>query len=281
MKIYIYAHSGHSHELNRVRRCSIIEKLLEELDPLLCTSDFRAGAYAKDMLDIPKYVNIDIIENLPNLMIRGDILIFDSDEPSETLVENMKNFSTLLYEVGKDIPYSIIDSSIFNKESSKQEDKKVLFYGDNDYVNNLLKEIDDGLEKSDLSLLLGHYFFLGNERKLEPYFESLIDEEEYIETIRNTKYLLSGNENAVLESLNCGNSPVLFLREDVEYKLLDTIKSLNIPVIENKNLNETIKEFNKIIQDYPNTGSIGIFDFSTIKSEIESKIELFKKINNR
>lgn len=279
MKIYIYAKSGHNHELNAVRRCSVIEKALQEFDPLLCPGDFRAGAYAKDMLGIKKYVSMDVIENLPNMMQRGDILIFDSDEPSEKMLSHMKDFCTLLYEFGKDIPYTLIDTTIYNKQNANQKDEKVLFYGDNDYSNILIPSCEN-MQKQDIKLLMGHYFFLGNEKKLAPYFSDIIDEEEYVEIIQNTKYLLSGNENACLESLSCGNSPVLFLRDDIEYKYLDKIKELNIPIIVHKNLEDTISEFNQLIQNYPQTQSFENYDISKIVQEISSKIDFFKKINN-
>lgn len=279
MKIYIYAHSGHNHELNRVRRCSVLEKALQSEDALLCTGDFRAGAYAKDMLGVKKYVSMDVIENLPNMMQRGDILIFDSDEPSEVMLTHMKDFCTLLYEFGKDIPYTLIDTSLYNEKNSNQNQEKVFFYGDSDYSNALLPMCEN-LEKQDIKLLMGHYFFLGNEKKLSPYFKEVIDEEEYVSIIQNTKYLLSGNENACLESLNCGNNPVLFIREDIEYKYLDFLKELNVPIIQTSNLKDTFKEFDKIITNYPQTKKFDNFDISNILNEISQKLEFFKKINN-
>jgi len=276
MNVYVYSYSGHQYELNRLRRCACICKSLAEFEPLLCTSDFRAGAYAKDNLGLTKYVNIDVIQNLATMMEKNDILIYDSDEADKELEDEIKEFASLCLKVGVDIPYVLIDTSIFNEKQKNKDDKKsdetALFFGDSNNENILEKLCK---KKYDIPLLMGHYFYLGSEKDFSKFFDKIIDEEEYIDTIKNTKFLLTTNENAVLESLNCGNCPVLFLRPDVDYKLLSIIKEANIPIIVQKELEDVINKFKIIIINYPKIKKLNQFDFAKIKEKIRIQKKLF------
>lgn len=280
MKVYLYAKSGHAIGLDATRRCSAITKLLQDngCDPILCTCDFRAGAYAKSILGIKKYVSVDVLSNLPNIMQRGDILIFDSDEASDFTQGHMKGFCTFLYKIPEDIPNTIIDKSLFNKKKETNREK-VFFYGDDDYNENFI-QICSGSSKKEIPLLLGHYFFLGNEKKLEPSFTELIDEEEYVDVIKQTKYLLSGSLNACLESIACGNKPVLLKRVDKTYDE-DLIKELHLPTISSDNLDEITTKFDKIIKNYPKLNKIDEFDINPIIHDIFVRIDTFRKLTNK
>ncbi len=277
MNVYVYSYSGHQYELNRLRRCACICKNLAEFKPLLCTSDFRAGAYAKDNLGLEKYVNIDVIQNLATMMEKNDILIYDSDEAGKELEDEIKEFTSICLKVGVDIPYELIDTSIFcenqknkNKKNNKKQSETALFFGDSNN-ENLLEKLckKPSKQKYDIPLLMGHYFYLGSEKDFSEFFDKIIDEEEYINTILNTKFLLTTNENAVLESLNCGNCPVLFLRPDIDYKFLSAIKEANIPIIVQKELGDVIDKFKIIIINYPKIKKLKHFDFAKIKEKIQ------------
>lgn len=276
MKIYLYAKSGHAIGLDATRRCSAFAKLLKEYDPILCTCDFRAGAYAKEELGIKKYVSVDILSNLPNIMQRGDILIYDSDEASDFMKDHMKDFCTLLYKFPEDIPNTLVDKEFFYPQSN-QNIEKLFFFGDDDYSNKLLDIVDN--HTTDIPLLWGHYFFLGSEKELSKNFNTILEEEEYINSIQNAKYLLSGSLNACIESLSCGNKPILLKRKDKEYDQ-DIIEQLNLPVIEEDSLDKVFESFNSIINSYPNINKLVEFDSSGLTKEIIEKIELFKKIQN-
>ena len=278
MNIYIYTKSGHNFGLDRVRRGAVLYKLLEQkgCEPILCTSDYRAATFARE-LGVYRGVGIDIIENLPNLMERSDMLIFDSDEPSETMLSFMDEYCTHLYQVGKDIPLQIVDDKYFTQKDQPSLDKKVFFFGDDDYHDLLLK-LSNGCDKQDISLLMGHYFFLGNEDKLAPYFNNVIDEDEYYETISSTKYLLSSSINTVFESLASGNLPIFYKREDKDENI-DILKQYNIPIIEASNLSETISKFEDITSNYPQIKPLEKVDISDILNEISLVIEKFKTIS--
>lgn len=276
MQVYFYAKSGHAVGLDATKRCSAVATLLKDLDPVLCTSDFRAGAYAKELFDVKKYVNIDVVRNLSNIMQRKDILIYDTDETNELMQEGMNEFCSLVFNL-KEISDIIVDTSIYTKNENPSIEKSI-FFGDDDY-NNLFLEQMNTESKHDIDLLMGHYFFLGNEKVFKEHFNNVIDEEEYIETINNTKYLLTASVQSALESIACGNSPVIFKREDKQYNM-ELIEKLNIPCIENSTLDETISEFETIIKDYPTINNYEVANFDDIKVEITAKIEAYKKLTN-
>jgi len=276
MNIYIYAKSGHNIGLEQVRRCAVLYKQLKSCNPIMCTSDYRAATFARD-LGVDRGIGIDIIGNLPNLMERNDMLIFDSDEPSDTMREFMGDYCTHLFEVGVDICKTLVDDKFFQK--GDQSILKTFFFGDDDYSDILLKELCNGQDKQNINILMGHYFFLGNDEKLIPYFQEIIEEEEYFETILNTKYLLTSSFNAIFESLAAGNYPVFYPRNDKNNENIDLIKKYNIPIVDGKNINQIVNNFNNIIKDYPKIKALKKVDTNKVVDKISKTIEAFKLIS--
>ncbi|MFA9372591.1 MAG: hypothetical protein ACERKK_00415 [Poseidonibacter sp.] len=275
MQVYLYAKSGHAIGLEATKRCATIANALKEFNPILCTSDFRAGAFAKDLLAVKKYVNIDVVRNLYNIMEKRDILVLDTDETNELMKKDMKEFCTLLYTVAEDTSKILVDETIYTKVKNPSIEKTI-FFGDDDY-NNLFLDLVTNSSKYDIDLLMGHYFFLGNEKIFTEHFSNVIDEEEYVETIQNSKYLLTASLQTALESISCGNKPVIFKREDKKYddKL---IEELNIPTISKDTLEEILKSFDEIILDYPELCEFKNMNFENIKEEIKIKTEEFARI---
>ena len=280
MQVYLYAKSGHTIGLEATKRCAAIANALKEFDPILCTSDFRAGAFAKDLLGIRRYVNIDVIRNLHNIMEKRDILIYDTPEINDNMKKDMTAFCTLVYGIDDEIKGIIVDSSIYNKTDNANLNKldKTIFFGDDDY-NNIFLEMAKQSEKQEINMLMGHYFFLGNEKVFSNYFSNVIDEEEYVQTIKNSKYLLTASLQSALESLACGNFPVLFKRFDKNYDE-ELITNLNIPVIKGDNLKQLIENFSVIINNYPNINNFNIISFDTIVKNVKEKIDLYNKLMN-
>ncbi|MBP9490440.1 MAG: hypothetical protein KBE77_03245 [Aliarcobacter sp.] len=277
MQVYLYAKSGHTVGLEATKRCAAVANVLKEFNPILCTSDFRAGAFAKDNLGVKKYVNIDVIRNLHNIMQRRDILIYETSEANEQMKEEMKEFCTLLYEIGGELDGIIVDESIYSKNLNTTLEKTI-FFGDDDY-NNLFLEMAKESEKFDINFLMGHYFFLGNEKIFTNHFSNVIDEEEYVQTIQNSKYLLTASLQTAFESLACGNKPVLFKRVDKNYDE-DMILKLNLPYIKTSNLEDMIQEFELIIKNYPTITNFEIKNLDTMVLQIKQNVELFKKLTN-
>ena len=280
MQVYLYAKSGHTIGLEATKRCAAIANALKEFDPILCTSDFRAGAFAKDLLGIRRYVNIDVIRNLHNIMEKRDILIYDTPEINDNMKKDMTDFCTLVYGIDDEIKGIIVDSSIYNKTDNTNLNKldKTIFFGDDDY-NNIFLEMAKESEKQEINMLMGHYFFLGNEKVFSNYFSNVIDEEEYVQTIKNSKYLLTASLQSALESLACGNFPVLFKRFDKNYDE-ELITNLNIPVIKGDNLKQLFENFSVIINNYPNINNFNIISFDTIVKNVKEKIDLYNKLMN-
>lgn len=278
MQVYLYAKSGHTVGLEATKRCAAIANALKEFDPILCTSDFRAGAFAKDLLGVKKYVNIDVVRNLTNIMEKRDILIYDTPEANDAMRKDMKEFCTLFYGIGEEITGIIVDTSIYSKNENPSIEKTI-FFGDDDY-NNLFLEMAKGSEKLEINLLMGHYFFLGNEKIFSNHFSNIIDEEEYVQTIQNSKYLLTASLQTALESLACGNYPVLFKRIDKDYNE-DLISKINIPVIEANNLKQLIEDFESTINNYPIISNFNITSLDSIVNNIRQKIDLYKKLTNQ
>lgn len=244
MQVYFYAKSGVNIGLDSVRRCASVASLLQEFNPILCTTDFSAGEYAKEYLGIKEYISINVLSNLPNIIEQGDMLIYDSNEGREFIEKHLKDFCSTLAKIGDVIPYDSVNTSLF-KPQNNSGFSKTFFFGDDDYTNILLNLCQNSPQQP-LALLLGHYF-LENEKELAPYFSSILADEEYIKTIQNTKYLLSGSINACLESLYCGNSPVFYAREDKKDEHLSLLEKYNIPIITGDSLSEIIEKFEKII----------------------------------
>ncbi len=276
MQLYIYAKSGHSFGLENIRRASALYNMLKECDPILCSADYRAATFAKQNLGVTKGVGVDVIGNMPNVMERGDMLIYDdSGEASDTMQSHMKEFCRELFKVGSDIPFDIVDESFFDKVDIKRD--KAIFFADDDYAQWFFEFIQTGSRK-DIPLLWGHYFFFKNEDKTAEYFNEIVEEEEYIDTIKETKYFLTASVHSALESLASGNCPVFFQREDKEPVNLDLIEKYNIPVVKGKNFDQLIESFEKIIENYPKTNTIEKFDISDIKQRIEKILKLFENI---
>ena len=275
MQVYLYAKSGHTVGLEATKKCAAIANFLKEFDPILCTSDFRAGAFAKDLLGVRRYVNIDVVRNLHNIMQKRDILIYDTPEANDAMKKDMKEFCTLVYGIDNEIKGIVVDTSIYTKQENPKLVKTV-FFGDDDYYNIFLGLVKEA-EKFDINLLMGHYFFLGNEKIFANHFSNVIDEEEYVETIKDSKYLLTASLQTALESLACGNKPVLFRREDKIYdeKL---ISELNLPIIEASDLKDLLEKFDSIIDEYPIISNFNVVNLDNIKKEIKEKIDLYNKL---
>lgn len=279
MQLYLYAKSGHNFGLENVRRMSAVYNMLKDGDPILCTADYRAATFAKSELGVKKGMGVDVIGNLPHVLERGDMLIYDdSKEASDTMQSHMQDFCTHLYKMGVDIPFDVVDNKFFEHSNDDKKVEKAVFFSDDDYANWFYELVQNG-KKHDLPLLLGHYFFLGNEDKLKNYFSDIIEDEEYIETIKNSKYLLTSSVNSCLESLASGNKPVYFKRGDKEnLENIDLLEKYNIPIIDKNDIDSIIVNFEEIILNYPKTNPIERFDISKIKKEVADTLEKFKLI---
>jgi len=227
MKIFYYVHTGHRIGLDRFRRAAAIIKSLGNVDITLLCSDFRIAQVAKDF-GVQKSVGVDVVRNIPQISHYGDKLIFDSEEANPIMLEDMKNyFSTFIHIKNDELA---IDETYFSE--AKKTIELTYFFGDDDYEKDLEKNLDfvDGL---NVDLQLGFYYFLDYEDMLKTKFKNYHEFEDYEETIKKSKVLITASPQAVLESLACGNKPIYIQREDYMKDFQNLFISLNVPIIEN------------------------------------------------
>lgn len=255
MKTYYYVHTGHRIGLDRFRRAVAIINSLQDIDITLLCSDFRIAQVAKDF-GIKSSVGIDVVRNIPQITKFGDKLIFDSEEANPIMLDDMRRyFSTFIrvsdnkddikeeneflispYLDGEGICNAYAISDTFFEETEKTI-KISYFFGDDDYEKDLEKNLSF-IEGLSADLQLGFYYFLDYEESLKKRFPKYHEFEAYEEMIKKSEILLTASPQAVLESLASGGKPIYFQREDYSTNFNELFKNLNVPVVENLDVNQ-------------------------------------------
>lgn len=270
MDLWIYAKSSHRDGLENVRRCAAMANHLQEFSPTLCTGDYRAASIAKDVLQVNKTMGIDAVGNLPYTMERLDILIYDNDEVTEEMHDEMEDFCTQLYKVGEEIPFDLVDEQFFAPHEQKYE--KAIFFGDDDYQKWFVSFCEDSSLHA-MTLINGNYFFLDTMQQFQRAFQDVVDEEEYVDRVRSSSSLLSASVHTCLESLAAGNRPVYFRRGDKVVEHEELLGKYGIPVASGKGLDALVDSFESIIKDYPTTKKIQRPDLSSLKARIQKAFD--------
>ena len=249
MRLFYYVHTGHRIGLDRFRRAATIIRALGDVDITLLSSDFRIAQECKDF-GVQRSVGIDVVRNIPQIAHYGDKIIFDSDEMNPTMHQDMvKFFSTFIrvtddpnavqmegellispYLEGEGICKGVaIDEKYF--EQTPKTIEKAFFFGDDDYEEDLLGNIDM-FDKLEMELIVGFYFFLDYEDKIAPAFTKRYEFEEYDEAITASKVFVTSSPQAALENLATGGRPIYIQRPDYVRDFLPLFESLNIPIID-------------------------------------------------
>ncbi len=229
MKKYYYVHTGHRIGLDRFRRSVALLKALQDDQITLLTSDFRIAHIARDF-GIKQSVGIDVVRNIPQIAHAGDILIFDSDEANEIMLEDMKEYFSTFIQIPND--EVIVDTKYFAMQKQQKSVPITYFFGDDDYEKDLQKHFDF-IEDIDPALMLGFYYFLDYEEMLKEKFSSVYEFEEYDEMIASTNILLTASPQAVLDSLASGGKPIYFQREDYPKDFIKIFESFGVPIVNN------------------------------------------------
>ena len=258
MKCYYYAHTGHRIGLDRFRRAAAIIGTLDDASITLLSSDFRIAHIAKEY-GIEECVGIDVVRNIANIAKNGDQLLFDSQEANPLMLEDMRRYFSTFIRVSdgeNDIkandellisPYvagdEICNCYIVDKKFFSQKEKEIkmsFFFGDDDYEEDLVKNLDfiEGLE---IHLQLGFYYFLDYEDLLKRKFAHYFEFEEYEEMIFKSDILITASPQAVLESLASGGRPIFFKRADYSDDFDALFKTLNIPIIADYNKEQLLE----------------------------------------
>jgi len=249
MKLFYYVHTGHRIGLDRFRRAATIIRALGDVEITLLTSDFRIASVAREY-GVKRSVGVDVVRNIPQIAHHGDMMIFDSAEANPAILADMRRFFSRFVRVsdapdevcaeGEYLisPYlegervftgSVVEGGCF--EPTEKTIERAFFFGDDDYEEELLKHgpVFEGL---GLELLLGFYWFLGYEKKLETLFPVQHECESYDDVVRRTKQLVTSSPQAALENLACGGRPVYLQRPDYPRDFLPLFETLGIPVVD-------------------------------------------------
>jgi hypothetical protein len=252
MKTYYYVHTGHRVGLDRFRRASAIISELQEEDITLLTSDYRIASEAKHY-GFKRGLGIDVVQNISNIAVRGDQLIYDADEHSDKTLEDMTQFFSRMvrfsdhanevklekeflvspYLEGENICTGVAIDKKFFGEFEKTIDV-TLFYGDDDYDKDVIAYKEE-LKPLGMELLLGFYYFVFYDDEVGDAFKTIHENEEYDEVIQATNILVTSSQQAVLDALASGGRPVFIEREDHSDALVSLFKTLNIPIVDELN----------------------------------------------
>ena len=249
MRLFYYVHTGHRIGLDRFRRAATIIRALGDVDITLLSSDFRIAHECKDF-GVQRSVGIDVVRNIPQIAQHGDKIIFDSDEMNPTMHRDMINFFSTFIRVTDDpnavqmegelliSPYLegegickgvAVDEKYF--EQTPKTIEKAFFFGDDDYEEDLLTNVDM-FAQLEMDLIVGFYFFLDYEEKLSPSFAARYEFEEYDEVVQGSKVFVTSSPQAALENLASGGRPVYVQRPDYVRDFLPLFESLNIPIVD-------------------------------------------------
>ena len=252
MRLFYYVHTGHRIGLDRFRRAATIIRALGDVDITLLTSDFRIAQEARDF-GVKRSVGIDVVRNIPQIAHHGDKLIFDSDELNPVMHQDMVNFfSTFIrvtydpdavqlkgellispYLEGEGICKGVAVGEEYFEKSPKSIEKS-FFFGDDDYEEDLLANIEM-FEKLEAELIVGFYFFLDYEAKIAPSFLKAHEFEDYDEVLKATDIFVTSSPQAVLENLASGGRPIYVQRPDYVRDFIPLFESLNIPIVDGFN----------------------------------------------
>ena len=257
-RIFYYVHTGHRIGLDRFRRAATIIRALGDVDITLLCSDFRIAQIAKDF-GVENSVGLDVVRNIPQISHHGDKLIFDSQEANPIMLDDMRSYFSTFIRVSDSVddkkddnellisPYlngdGICNAYAIDDKFFKKYEKTVklsYFFGDDDYEKDLEKNLDF-LSELNPHLQLGFYYFLDYEDMLKDKFLSHFEFEEYDEMITKSEILITSSPQAVLESLASGGKPIYVQREDYSAYFNELFNSLNVPVIDNLDINQVLE----------------------------------------
>ncbi len=278
MTIYFYAKTDNRLGLDRLRRSAALAKELQkEHEVYFMTTEFRSATYAKQRLGIKKAVGIEDFRNIGTVCEVGSIIVYDSDEHSETIHQEMIDYFGAFIRISYDpketpkegeilispyvLGHNVINGILVDKDffsQSKKSIERLFFYGDDDYNKNLLK-IASKLQPFAFDLLEGFYFFIDMEEKLAPFFHAIHGYEEYQEALKNAKAVLSASGQSALEAAAGGAKVIYLQREDKDENYVPLLKKVGIfdmGYFDAKRLDEALLMAKKANMEYLKTFSV-------------------------
>ena len=250
MKIYYYVRTGHRVGLDRFRRAAALVQELDDIEITLLTSDFRIASAAKEF-GIKKAVGIDVARNIPQIAERGSVMLFDSDEHNDIMLEEMTAYFSLFIRFDDDplpkkhpkeylvSPY-IADAGVcggvpvaneFFAANRQKDIERLFFFGDDDYEKRLV-EYAPKLRSLGCACVVGFYYFFDYETELERYFERIFESESYADAIKRAQEVITSSPQCALESSASGARVVYVQREDYPDVYKELLRSLGIAVVD-------------------------------------------------
>ena len=262
MRVYYYINTGHRVGLDRLKRSAPIINALENMgiEITMLVNDFRAGEYAKEQFKIKKYVSVDVVRNIANIASTQDILIFDSQEESRAMWEDMASYfhkfirisdnpddfaqkSEILLSSMKEIEdapqVDVVDSRYF-EDNEDHNGGIVYFWGDDDYEQKLL-ESSDAFKGLDVTLLEGYYFFMQYGNELSKKFKSVKESEYYDEVLKSAEIFITSSPQSAFEALAAKSYPIYIKKPGISDAWDRKMEKYGVPIILEFN-NKLIKE---------------------------------------
>jgi len=253
--IYYYIYTGHKNSLHRIRRGAVLYKALKakSIDVTVLINDFRAGLEAREY-GIDSYVTISTILDIDAMAKMGDSVIIDSSEDDkgkmEYFVRDYQHVFKFANSVDESTQYgeSILPYNSFwideayQEAPSKKLDRVLFFYGDADANKELLQKFEI-FKNNNFDLLLGHYFYLGYEDELQPFFQHIYESEEYIEHVSNYANVVTFSLQCAIEAKIAGANVVYITQSTQDSTIaqeynIEVIEELDDHLIENKLTNQ-------------------------------------------
>jgi len=249
MRLFYYVHTGHRIGLDRFRRAATIIRSLGDIDITLLTSDFRIASVAKEF-GVKRSVGIDVVRNIPQIAHHGDKIIFDSDELNPVMHKEMTEYFSTFIRVSDDPEATKIEGELLISPYLEGEGicrgvavddryfepyvktiEKSFFFGDDDYEEDLLGNIDM-FKSLEMEMILGFYYFMDYEGKISPAFKRVHEFEEYDEVLQGSKIFVTSSPQAALESLASGGRPIYLQRPDYVRDFIPLFETLSIPIVD-------------------------------------------------
>jgi len=243
----------------------IAQKLQERrIEPTLCVSDFKAQIKAKTM-GFANTISIDVLRNMANVMSKGNVLIYESNEDAGLIQQDLQKYCSLVIKIDQS-NFPIVDDCL----SSSHNNAKCVFFGDDDYSELFLNMVKKSDTKYDISLMLGEYFFLNNDDILKTYFNDTYGSDEYKYALQDCEYLLSGNVQSTLQCRAMGKNVMFFVRDDkdINQTTKDMLIKYGILLAKTTNTNEN-EYFKNLISEFAKFTNTPNIQEATNKAQIE------------
>jgi len=251
--IYLYAYTNHKENLDSLRRVKVIYNALKEegIECEILVNEYRAQLLSRDW-GLPLATTIETVKDIDAVASVEDIILIDSLEQLEgKVLEYPNNFKAVVYLNSRLEPVEfegaeIID--VYSKngllypklEEKKKRENSIFIYGDRDYEKTIVKNLDY-FKGRNLDLYWGIYFFLKYEDAIVQTFNNIVESEKYYEVLERYKTIYTSSLQIAIEAHANGVETYFVDFENIDKKILDRAKRLEIGVVNISNINSKDK----------------------------------------